>query len=312
MRSHYLSKHLGLASIVCFLIFLLAGTSVMLASVPEQAEADDNSYPIVSYDANGGIAKPTSPPAQQEMTSASTTFNGGDHNVGVDFGDDFTPPENYRFVGIEVTDQKTGTTTYFDHTQLYNFTVTNDTVIKYIWQTYTVRFHFSAIDGNDLAEPIVLYSNNPLTLVSDLIRQYYGDNATMNDVTFTLDGVKCGLIICYDLRFPELTRSLALQDIELLFVPAEWPGIRREHWQTLNRARAIENQIFLACCNGCGTAGETVYGGSSAIYDPWGTILAEAGEHEEIITADCDFAVKEQIRNSIHVFRDRRPEIYQL
>ena len=130
--------------------------------------------------------------------------------------------------------------------------------------------------------------------------------------TFTLDGVKCGLIICYDLRFPELTRSLALQDIELLFVPAEWPGIRREHWQTLNRARAIENQIFLACCNGCGTAGETVYGGSSAIYDPWGTILAEAGEHEEVITADCDFAVKEQIRNSIHVFRDRRPEIYQM
>ena len=130
--------------------------------------------------------------------------------------------------------------------------------------------------------------------------------------TFTLDGVKCGLIICYDLRFPELVRSLALQDIELLFVPAEWPAVRREHWQTLNRARAIENQIFLACCNGCGTAGETVYGGFSAIYDPWGTVLAEAGAAEEIITADCDFAVKEQIRKSIHVFRDRRPEIYQL
>jgi len=130
--------------------------------------------------------------------------------------------------------------------------------------------------------------------------------------TFTLDGVKCGLIICYDLRFPELTRTLALQDIELLFVPAEWPGVRRAHWQTLNRARAIENQIFLACCNGCGTAGETVYGGSSAIYDPWGEIKAEAGTQEEIILADCDFAVKEQIRNSIHVFRDRRPELYQL
>lgn len=128
--------------------------------------------------------------------------------------------------------------------------------------------------------------------------------------TFTLDGVKCGLIICYDLRFPELTRTLALRDIDLLFVPAEWPGVRRAHWQTLNRARAIENQIFLACCNACGTAGETVYGGSSAVYDPWGTVLAEAGEHEEIIAADCDFAVKEQIRNSIHVFRDRRPELY--
>lgn len=130
--------------------------------------------------------------------------------------------------------------------------------------------------------------------------------------TFTLDGVRCGLIICYDLRFPELTRTLALQDIDLLFVPAEWPGVRREHWQTLNRARAIENQIFLACCNACGTAGETVYGGSSAIYDPWGTVLAQAGEREEIITAGCDFAVKEQIRSSIHVFRDRRPELYEI
>ena len=129
---------------------------------------------------------------------------------------------------------------------------------------------------------------------------------------FTLDGVKCGLIICYDLRFPELTRSLTLAGAELLFVPAQWPAIRRAHWQTLNRARAIENQIFLACCNSCGRAGETVYGGSSAIYDPWGSVLAEAGEGEEIISADCDFSVKEQIRGSINVFRDRRPELYKV
>lgn len=130
--------------------------------------------------------------------------------------------------------------------------------------------------------------------------------------TFTLDGVKCGLIICYDLRFPELTRSLVLQGADLLFVPAEWPAVRMLHWQTLNRARAIENQIFLACCNGCGTAGETVYGGHSAIYDSWGEVKAEAGDGEEIILADCDFSVKEQIRSSINVFRDRRPELYHV
>ena len=130
--------------------------------------------------------------------------------------------------------------------------------------------------------------------------------------TFTLDGVRCALIICYDLRFPELTRSLTLAGAELLFVPAEWPAVRMLHWQTLNRARAIENQIFLACCNGCGTAGETVYGGHSAVYDPWGEVLAEAGAEEEIILADCDFSIKEQIRNSINVFRDRRPELYKV
>ena len=129
--------------------------------------------------------------------------------------------------------------------------------------------------------------------------------------TFTLDGIRCALIICYDLRFPELTRSLVLRGADLLFVPAEWPAVRMLHWQTLNRARAIENQIFLACCNGCGTAGETVYGGHSAVYDPWGEVKAEAGAEEEIILADCDFSIKEQIRNSINVFRDRRPELYK-
>ncbi len=129
---------------------------------------------------------------------------------------------------------------------------------------------------------------------------------------FTLDGVRCGLITCYDLRFPELTRSLVLQGADLLFVPAEWPAVRVMHWQTLNRAKAIENQIFLACCNGCGTAGETVYGGHSAVYDPWGELLAEAGDREEIILADCDFSVKEKIRSSINVFRDRRPDLYKL
>ena len=128
--------------------------------------------------------------------------------------------------------------------------------------------------------------------------------------TFSLDGVQCGLILCYDIRFPELTRSLALKGIEILFVPAQWPSVRTEHWRTLTKARAIENQIFLACCNGCGSAGETVYGGNSAVYDPWGTVLAAAGEREEVISADCDLTVIGSIRSSMHVFNDRRPELY--
>ena len=130
--------------------------------------------------------------------------------------------------------------------------------------------------------------------------------------TFTLDDVLCGLILCYDVRFPELTRTLALQGIELLFIPAQWPSVRVEHWRTLTRARAIENQIFLACCNACGTAGLTVYGGNSAVYDPWGVVLESAGETEEIIFADCDFGIVENIRRSMHVFAHRRPELYNI
>ncbi len=127
---------------------------------------------------------------------------------------------------------------------------------------------------------------------------------------FTLDGVSCAVIICYDIRFPELTRSLALGGLDVLFVVSQWPKVRAMHLQTLTRARAIENQMFLACCNSCGTAGETVYGGGSVVYDPWGAVLAQAGEHEEIITADCDMQVLSQIRGSIPVFRDRRAELY--
>ena len=102
---------------------------------------------------------------------------------------------------------------------------------------------------------------------------------------FQLDGVDCGLIICYDVRFPELTRSIALQGIDILFVVSQWPSVRAEHLDVLTHARAIENQMFLALCNSCGTSGATVHGGGSTMYDPWGVRLAQAGTSEEIISA---------------------------
>ena len=129
---------------------------------------------------------------------------------------------------------------------------------------------------------------------------------------FTLDGVSCGLIICYDVRFPELTRSLTVPGLDMLFVVSQWPKVRTFHLRSLTTARAIENQMFVCCCNSCGTAGETVYGGSSAIIDPWGETVALAGEKEEILTADCDLKILESIRGSIPVFRDRRPQLYQI
>lgn len=128
---------------------------------------------------------------------------------------------------------------------------------------------------------------------------------------FTLDGVSCGLIICYDIRFPELTRSLTVQGIDLLFVVAQWPNVRTAHLLALSKARAIENQMFLVCCNSCGTAGKTVCGGNSSIHDPWGELLAQAGESEQLLSAELDFSVVSGIRSSINVFRDRRPELYQ-
>ena len=129
---------------------------------------------------------------------------------------------------------------------------------------------------------------------------------------FDLDGVSCGIIICYDVRFPELIRSLAVKGLDMLFVVSQWPKVRLHHLRTLTVARAIENQMFVVCCNSCGTAGEAVYGGNSAVIDPWGETLALAGEGEEILSASCDLSALEKIRSTIPVFRDRRPDLYEL
>ena len=128
---------------------------------------------------------------------------------------------------------------------------------------------------------------------------------------FSLDGLDCGLVICYDIRFPELTRTLAVQGLDVLFVVSQWPKARIPHLRALTVARAIENQMFVVCCNSCGDAGDTRYGGYSAIIDPWGETLALAGENEQIVEADCDPGILSGIRSSINVFRDRRPELYR-
>ena len=129
---------------------------------------------------------------------------------------------------------------------------------------------------------------------------------------FDIDGIKCGVIICYDIRFPELTRSLSVDGLDLLFVVSQWPKVRIPHLLALTRARAIENQMFVVCCNSCGKADETVYGGNSSIHDPWGEMLSKADEGEEIISAEIDTSILSQIRSSINVFNDRRVELYKL
>ncbi len=135
-----------------------------------------------------------------------------------------------------------------------------------------------------------------------------GDHLT----TFSLDGHKCGLLICYDLRFPELFRTLALQGVELLLLPAQWPPRGGIIGKRSQRRAPSKTSSFLAACNSCGTAGETVFGGASRILGPRGELLAAAGVGEEIVTAALDFSVLAEVRNSINVFHDRRPELYRI
>lgn len=125
-------------------------------------------------------------------------------------------------------------------------------------------------------------------------------------------GVKAGLAICYDLRFPELFRTLALGGAELLIIPAEWPAQRLQHWRLLLQARAIENQCFVLACNRVGKDLNNNFPGHSMVIDPWGAILAEGSDRDEILRAEFDPALVAEIRARIPVFRDRRPEIYRL
>ncbi|QJC51933.1 carbon-nitrogen family hydrolase [Paenibacillus albicereus] len=129
---------------------------------------------------------------------------------------------------------------------------------------------------------------------------------------FPLEGADAAMMICYDIRFPELARSLALAGAKALFVPAEWPKPRLHHWRSLLIARAIENQMYVIACNRTGTSGETEFFGHSMIVDPWGEVLAEAGEEETILSADIDLALVDEVRARIPVFEDRRPQLYRL
>ncbi len=130
-------------------------------------------------------------------------------------------------------------------------------------------------------------------------------------VTFTFDGNwTAGASICYDIRFPELGRTLALNGAKVLFVPAEWPHPRLHHWRTLLMARAIENQMYVVSCNRVGVSKEAHFFGHSMIIDPWGEIVAEGGDQEEILTGTIDPALVDEVRGRIPVFEDRRPNLY--
>jgi len=121
---------------------------------------------------------------------------------------------------------------------------------------------------------------------------------------------KIGLAICYDLRFPELFRSCAIQGAELILLVAEWPKSRIEHWKILLQARAIENQCYIAAVNKVGTSQEAPLGGNSAIVTPTGEFVVLGGENDEMLYADLDLSAVSKIRKWMPVLDDRRPGVY--
>jgi len=127
-----------------------------------------------------------------------------------------------------------------------------------------------------------------------------------------VDGVSVGMSVCYDLRFPELYRSLALAGASVLTVPSAFTErTGRDHWEVLLRARAIENGAFvLAPSQIGGPPGQPAYGRSMVI-DPWGTVIAQAPDAVTIIHADLDLGRVAALRRGIPALANRRPDVYR-
>ncbi len=105
---------------------------------------------------------------------------------------------------------------------------------------------------------------------------------------FKISDYSVGVLICFDLRFPELARELAINGAEILFVPSAWPKKRINHWNILLSARAIENQAFVVGCNHCGEEDSLELGGNSKIIDPSGNTLVSLSDEEGVIIANLD------------------------
>jgi predicted amidohydrolase len=129
----------------------------------------------------------------------------------------------------------------------------------------------------------------------------------------TDDGVELGLAICYDLRFPELFRILAVRGARVIVLPSAFTlPTTRDHWETLLRARAIENQTFVIAANQVGPhPGGQRSGGRSMVVDPWGVVLAQAADREGYALAECDLESQHEIRKRLPSLANRRPAAYR-
>jgi predicted amidohydrolase len=169
-----------------------------------------------------------------------------------------------------------------------------------LWNTSVVL----SPDGNRLAEyrkihPFGFGEGEP-TLIDA------GRDVTTVTIEHRDTLVEIGLATCYDLRFPELFRLLTAAGSAIFTIPAAWPAARREHWQILGRARAIENQAFVVQCNTGGRHGGVILDGHSQIISPRGEVLAQAGSGQEILSVDIDLDDVDTYRREFPVLADRR------
>jgi deaminated glutathione amidase len=140
-----------------------------------------------------------------------------------------------------------------------------------------------------------------------------GDEIVAAPIGGSLPEVTLGMTVCYDLRFPELFRILAVRGATVLSVPSAFTfETGKDHWEVLLRARAIENQAFVVAPNQVGEAPPHYRSyGHSMLVDPWGTVLAEAPDEEGFVAADLDLSDEDRVRSTLPSLANRRPGSYR-
>ena len=129
----------------------------------------------------------------------------------------------------------------------------------------------------------------------------------------TNDIGKLGLAICYDLRFPEQFRLMAMEGADVFFNPASFVLMSgKDHWEVLLRARAIENSCYLLAADQCGVKYDGPTYGRSLIIDPWGTVIAKAPDYPCVITGEIDPAFRMKVKKQVITLENRREEVYSL
>jgi deaminated glutathione amidase len=176
-------------------------------------------------------------------------------------------------------------------------------------------FNASLLIGPDGSELAVYRKIHMFDVEAGGVAYRESDHETPGEqiVSAPVEGVELGMSVCYDLRFPELYRILAVRGARVLAVPSAFTAATgRDHWQPLLRARAIENQAFVVAPNQVGEAPPHYSShGRSAIVDPWGVVLATAPDEECFVAAELDLAAQERVRDRLPSLANRRPEAYR-
>ncbi|GAA0428157.1 MULTISPECIES: carbon-nitrogen family hydrolase [Virgibacillus] len=162
----------------------------------------------------------------------------------------------------------------------------------------------------------LIYQKDKIHLVPMLDEQLYLTGGNEAPEVFEINDIKATQIICYDLRFPEITRYPASQGAKIIFYVAQWTTKNLNHWRTLLKARAIENCVYVVACNSVGVVNNekhvgNTYAGHSIVIDPNGNIIQEAGNQETILTTEIDIQKVTEQQQNIPIFENLRPDVYK-